>query len=65
MNREALPLIVGIAVPIIAVALIISYVLGIDYLAVFRAVSPIYFIVLIPFILGAFAAGMWLRKSRD
>jgi len=64
MNREALPLIVGIVVPIAAVVLIASYILGVDYPAVIQAIPPIYLIVLSPFVLGTLAAGVWLRKDR-
>ena len=65
MNREALPLIVGIVIPFIVVGLIASYVLGLDYIYVLARIPIIYYIVLTPFILGAMAAAFWLRKNEE
>lgn len=65
MNREALPLILGLSIPIIAVALIVIYIMGVDYLSILLRVEPIYYIVLIPFVLGVAAAAMWLKKNPD
>jgi hypothetical protein len=65
MNREAVPLIVGILVPIILVALIILYVSGYDITTYLRKIDIIYYIVVIPFGLGFLAAILYFRKPRD
>jgi len=65
MNREAVPLIVGILVPIILVAFIILYVSGYDITNYLRKIDIIYYIVVIPFGLGFLAAILYFRKPRD
>jgi hypothetical protein len=65
MNREALPLLAGICIPIITVSFIVCYVEGYDFFGILRKIDIIYYIVLIPFVLGAFAAGIYLRKNND
>lgn len=65
MNREALPLIIGILVPIVIVALIVLYVSGYDITVNLRKIDIIYYIVLIPFGLGLLAAVFWYQKPRD
>jgi|APFre7841882654_1041346.scaffolds.fasta_scaffold00750_27 predicted Na+-dependent transporter len=65
MNREALPLIAGIITPILIVALITTYLGGVDYLSILNRIPLIYYIVLVPFILGALAAAFYLRKNKE
>jgi hypothetical protein len=65
MNREALPLLVGIVVPILFVALIVLYISGYDITIYLRKIDLIYYVVLIPFGLGLLAALLWFRKPRD
>jgi len=65
MNREALPLLVGIIVPILFVALIALYILGYDITMYLRKIDSIYYVVLIPFGLGLLAALLYFRKPRD
>jgi hypothetical protein len=65
MNREALPLIIGILVPIVIVALIVLYVSGYDVTVYLRKIDIIYYIILIPFGLGLLAAVFWYRKPRE
>jgi len=65
MNREALPLLVGIIVPIVVVGLIVLYISGYDITVYFRRISVIYYIVLIPFGLGLIAALIWFKKPRQ
>lgn len=65
MNREALPLIIGILIPIILVVLIVLYISGYDITTYLRRINIIYYVVLIPFGLGLLAALLWFRKPRD
>ena len=52
MNRESLPLVLALLVPIVLVLIIVLYYWGIDLTEFFRKIDIIYYIVIIPFILG-------------
>jgi len=64
MNREAVPLIVCILVPIVLVALIVLYVSGYDITVYLRKIDLIYYILVIPFGLGLLTAILWFKKPR-
>jgi len=64
MNREALPLIIAIIIPIILVSSIILYIYGYDITYYFKQIEPIYYVILLPFALGALAALVKLRKPK-
>ena len=65
MNREALPLIIGIFVPVILVGLIVLYISGYDITGYFRKIDIIYYIIVFPFGLGLLAAILYYRKPKD
>ena len=65
MNREAVPLIVGLLVPIILVALIVLYISGYDITVYFRNINPIYYLLVLPFGLGLLVVVFWFRKPKD
>jgi hypothetical protein len=65
MNREAMPLIIGILVPIVIVALIVLYVSGYDITVYLRKIDLIYYVIVLPFGLGLLAAILWFKKPRD
>jgi len=65
MNREAVPLIVGILVPVIFVALIVLYLNGFDITEYLRKINIIYYLVILPFGLGLLVIILWFRKPRD
>jgi hypothetical protein len=65
MNREAVPLIVGILVPVVLVVLIVLYVSGYDITEYLRKIDLIYYVIVLPFGLGLLAAILWFRKPRD
>jgi hypothetical protein len=65
MNREAAPLIIGILVPIIIVAVIILYISGYDITVYLRKIDIIYYIIVFPFGLGLLAAILYYRKPTD
>ncbi|HIG99026.1 MAG TPA: hypothetical protein HA258_00450 [Thermoplasmata archaeon] len=65
MNREAVPLLVGILVPVIVVALIVLYLNGFDITIYLRKINIIYYLILLPFALGLLVIIFWFRKPRD
>lgn len=65
MNREALPLIVGILVPVIFVGLIVLYLNGYDITVYLRKINIIYYLLILPFALGILVIIFWFRKPRD
>jgi len=64
MNREALPLILVILVPIVLVSLMLLYFYGYDFTLYLKKIDLIYYIIILPFALGLFAALLRLRKPR-
>jgi len=64
MNREALPLILAILIPIILVFLFWLYFYGLDYFDYFKKIDLIYYIIIIPFALGLFAGLLKLSKPK-
>jgi len=64
MNREALPLILIILMPIVFVFLILIYLYGYDFTVYLRKVHFIYYIIIIPFVLGLLAALLKIKKPK-
>jgi len=64
MNREALPLILAILIPLILVIIILLYFYGYDFTIFLREIDVIYYIILLPFILGTAAGIMKIKKPR-
>jgi hypothetical protein len=65
MNREAVPLIIGILVPILLVAFITLYISGYDITAYFRNINLIYYLMVLPFGLGLLVVVLWFRRPKD
>ena len=65
MNREAVPLIVGILVPIFLVALAVLYINGYDITMYIRKINLIYYLLVLPFALGLLVIVFWFRKPKD
>jgi hypothetical protein len=65
MNREAVPLIIGILFPIFLVAFIALYISGYDITVYLRKINIIYYILVIPFGLGMLVVFFWFRKPKD
>jgi len=63
MNKEAVPLLIAILIPCIFVFLIFIYFYGYDITLYFRKIDLIYYIIVIPFILGLLAAVLKLKKD--
>jgi hypothetical protein len=65
MNREVVPLIIGILIPIVLVSLIVLYLSGYDITIYLRRINIIYYLLTIPFALGLLAAIIWYRKPQN
>jgi hypothetical protein len=52
VNRESLPLILALLVPIILVLIVLLYYYGYDITEFFRKLDILYYIIIFPFILG-------------
>ena len=62
MNKEAVPLILAIIIPIALVFIILLYFYGYDFTFYLKKIDLIYYIILLPFVLGAIAALLKLKK---
>ncbi|KYK20971.1 hypothetical protein AYK21_01085 [Thermoplasmatales archaeon SG8-52-2] len=56
MNRESLPLIFTMLVPIVLVLIVLLYYYGYDITEFFRTLNVLYYIVFIPIVLGFIVA---------
>ena len=56
VNKESLPLIVALLVPILLVSIIILYFYGYDITLFFREINIIYYIIIFPIALGFIVA---------
>jgi len=52
MNRESLPLVLALAVPIVLVFIVILFYYGYDITLFLRKFPLIYYIIIFPFVLG-------------
>lgn len=65
MNRESIPLIIALLIPIILVILIVLYMYGHDITKFLRELNILYYIVIIPFILGFLVIIIkWIRPNQ-
>lgn len=62
VNRESLPLILGLLIPFVLVLVILLYYYGYDITLFLRKIDIIYYIILIPFILGFIVAIVKLMR---
>ena len=65
INREAILLIISILFPIILVGFIALYISGHDFILFLLKIDVIYYILIVPFGLGAIVAVLWYRKPRN
>ena len=52
MNRESLPLIVGILIPVLLLLVILLYYYGIDLTEILLKIDVMYYLIILPFVLG-------------
>jgi hypothetical protein len=57
LNRESVPLLCALVVPVILIIIVILYYSGIDITEFFRKLNILYYIVMVPIVLG-FVAGI-------
>ena len=64
MNRESLPLIFALLIPVALVSLIVLYYYGYDITLFLRKIHILYYIAIIPIALGFIVAIVkWMRPS--
>jgi hypothetical protein len=63
VNREAAPLIVGVSIPLILLALLFIQLNQFDMLTIFLSIDMIYYIVLFPIFLGLIFAILYRSKE--
>lgn len=64
MNRETLPLVLGIIIPISLVIIILLYYYGYDITEIFRKIDIMYYIIILPVALGFTVAMIkWMRPD--
>jgi hypothetical protein len=63
MNKEAIPFILALLIPMLIVAVIFLYLYGYDITIYLKKIDLIYYIILFPFILGLIAALYKLAKT--
>jgi len=64
LNRESLPLLIALVIPIVFVSIVILYYYGIDLTLFLRRFPLIYYIIMVPIILGFTVAIIkWLRPD--
>lgn len=62
VNREALPLIAAMLIPITLVIVILLYIYGYDAISFFSRVDLIYYVVIFPMVLGFLIAVSRVKK---
>jgi hypothetical protein len=65
MNREAVPLIIGILLPVLLVAGVVLYLSGYDITIFLKKIDIIYYLVIIPFVLGFLVIIIWFRREKE
>lgn len=65
MNKEALPLISALLVPLFLVSIILLHFYGYDITIFFRKIDIIYYIIILPIVLGLLLAIMNVRKQNQ
>ena len=63
MNREALPFILALSIPIVLVFLILIQIYGYDLTSFFRELDIIYYIIILPLGLGFIVTLLMLGKD--
>jgi hypothetical protein len=64
MNREAVPLIIGILLPVLLLAGVVLYLSGYDITVILKKIDIIYYIIVIPFALGFLVVIFWFRREK-
>ncbi len=65
MNREAVPLIIGILIPVLLVGGIVLYLSGYDFTVFLKKINIVYYLVIIPFVLGFLVIILWFRREKN
>jgi len=52
MNKEAVPLLVGLMIPLLLLGVLAMQWYGLDIIGLFQSIDPLYYIVIFPIALG-------------
>jgi hypothetical protein len=63
MNREALPFILALSIPLVLVSLVLLQIYGYDLTSIFRELDIIYYIIILPLALGFIVTILISRKN--
>ncbi|RLF28532.1 MAG: hypothetical protein DRN08_02740 [Thermoplasmata archaeon] len=63
MNKEAIPLLLGIITPILLVSIILLHIHGYNIIHYLKNIDPIYYIIIFPMILGIILALSGWKKT--
>lgn len=56
VNREAVPLAIGLCIPLSLVLILLVQIYGIDFVSLIKSLDVIYYIAIFPILLGLFVA---------
>lgn len=52
VNREAMPLFIGLCIPLVLVIIMIVQLYGIDFISLIKSLDMIYYVTIFPILLG-------------
>jgi len=64
VNREALPLIIGLFIPVVLVLIIFLYKSGYDFISLLEKIPILYYIIIFPIIIGFIFTIIKWRQSK-
>ena len=56
VNREAVPLVIGLCIPLTLMIIVLIQFYGIDFISFIKSVDVLYYIAIFPILLGLFVA---------
>lgn len=56
VNREAIPLAIGLCIPLALVLIVVVQLYGIDFVSLIKSLDILYYIAIFPILLGLFVA---------
>jgi hypothetical protein len=56
VNREAIPLAIGLCIPLVLVLIVVVQIYGIDFVSLIKSLDVLYYIAIFPILLGLFVA---------
>jgi len=56
VNREAIPLAIGLCIPLLLLLIVLVQYYGIDFIGLIKSLDVLYYIAIFPILLGLFVA---------